>query len=188
MTSNDQIILVDEQDNPVGLMEKLQAHKDKGTLHRAISVLLYRRGKKGLEVLLQKRSQFKPLWPLFWGDTASSHPRDGESYEDCAVRRLKEEMGVSIGASELKLVFKLVYLARYNQKLSEREVDGILVGEWDGEVKPKQKEVIDYKWVKWSDLVKQVESDGVALVPWLKLMIKDNRLQKKLLKEVVINE
>ena len=177
----DQVVLVDEQDRKIGLMDKLEAHKGEGTLHRAISVLLYRKKDGKTEVLLQKRGKAKPLWPFFWSDTTSTHPRDGESYEDCAVRRLKEEMGIALQKDEVKPVTKILYHERYNEIYSEWELDAILLGTWDGQPRINRQECDGYMWMRWKALKKEVADDPKKYPPWMELMVKNKKVMQAIL-------
>lgn len=174
----EEVILVDEKDNKIGLMEKVAAHRTPGRLHRAISVLLYRKNDGKIEALLQQRGRAKPLWPFFWADTTSTHPRNGESLTACAVRRLKEEMGIEIDEEKLRVVRPLVYAARYNEVFSEREVDHILVGEWNGEPKLNKREAEDYQWIELIKLEKDIDASPQKYAPWFMLIVQDKRLHK----------
>jgi len=86
------VILVDEQDNEIGQLEKMEAHR-LGLLHRAFSIILFNH--KG-EMLLQQRAAHKYHSPLLWTNTCCSHQRPGESCLAAAQRRLIEEMGMEV--------------------------------------------------------------------------------------------
>ena len=163
---NEQVVLVDKNGNKLGLMDKLEAHHGNGTLHRAISVVLYRlrNGKK--ELLLQQRSKGKPLWPLFWTNTVCTHPRDGESYKTCAVRRLKEEMGIVLKEKSLSFVFRILYQATYNKELSEYELDSVFLGKWDGEYHLVLDEAADARWADWHAVTSDVKKNPNRYTPW----------------------
>ena len=173
-----QVVLVDTNDMKIGLMEKLAAHKGKGVLHRAISVLLYRKQEKNTEILLQQRGTKKPLWPLFWSNTICTHPIDGESTMDCAVRRLKEELGIHIDKRKIRYFFKLSYQARYNNLYSEHELDSVFVGEWQGDVHKDIDEVHDTRWIEMQELLKDMKEHPQKYTPWFHLLIKNNRIQE----------
>ena len=87
------LILVDSNDKPLGGMSKFDCHQGDGTLHRAFSLFIFNSDD---ELVLQQRSSDKPLWPLYWSNTCCSHPRTGESMEVATKRRLKEEIGLSL--------------------------------------------------------------------------------------------
>lgn len=180
---NEQVVLVDENDNKVGLMDKLEAHRGEGKLHRAISVLLWRQGKEGKEVLLQKRAATKPLWPLFWSNTVCTHPRDGESRIECAVRRVSEEMGIPVKAEELTQLYTFIYQARYNEKFSEHELDGVILGKWKADPTPNPEEAADWKWIGWEKLLKEMKYNSDQFTPWFQLVVNDSRI-KILMEEV----
>ena len=177
------VVLVDKHGQEVGVLEKAAAHRNPGFLHKAISVVLWRMSKQDpaqKEVLVQKRSAAKLLWPQFWADTCSTHQLPGESDVDCAVRRLREEMGIAISPDKLRVLHSYRYQADFNDFLSEHELNQVIVGEWDGEPKPDLSEVEEVKWVKWSDLVSAVQTSPSNYADWFVLMIKDKRLQNYL--------
>lgn len=175
--SERQVVLVDSQDKDLGLMEIYRAHANPGVLHRAISILLF--NKKG-ELLLQQRSEHKPLWPLYWSNTVCTHPFEKESYLDCAVRRLKDEMGISIEKKVLKVLYRFEYQANYNQQLSEHELDTVILGTYNGEVMPNELEVLDYKWVSIQELRQSLEKYPESYTPWFKLILKDPRFESEI--------
>ncbi|MBN1820393.1 MAG: isopentenyl-diphosphate Delta-isomerase, partial [Prolixibacteraceae bacterium] len=112
------VICVDENDNPIGEMEKMEAH-EKAVLHRAFSVFIFNSKK---ELLLQQRSAGKYHSALLWTNTCCSHPVPGELTENAAKRRLKEEMGMN---AELKFLFKFQYKAPFDNGLTEHEIDHV---------------------------------------------------------------
>ena len=157
------VILVDESDNQVGLEEKMKAHLGKGILHRAFSVFVF--NKKG-ELLLQQRAKGKMLWPLYWTNTCCSHPREGENYEEAGKRRLQEELGFTCS---LKLIGKFQYQAGYKDIGSENELCSVLVGEYDGEVFPNKEETESVKWINFEELKKDVTEHPENYTPWFKI-------------------
>lgn len=200
---SEQVVLVDEQDNEIGLMDKLEAHKGEGRLHRAVSVLLYRKNHQHnvilgneatpgsvigsdsgqarmtkVEVLLQKRASAKPLWPLFWSNTVCTHPRKGERYIDCAVRRLKEELGISLQPSAFSLQIKFIYQARYNEKFSEYELVQAITGEWDGTINPNTEEVAETKWISLAQLKEELKNNPNNYTPWLPLILNQENVKQ----------
>ena len=119
--SKESVILVDEKDNQVGLMPKLEAHQ-KGLLHRAFSVFIFN---SDYELLLQKRAFSKYHSGGLWTNTCCSHPRDGEDTIDAANRRLYEEMGIE---TSLRKVFDFIYKAELDNNLTENEFDHVFYG------------------------------------------------------------
>ncbi len=120
----EEVILVNEQDEVIGVMEKLEAHQ-KGVLHRAFSVLVT--NKKG-EVLLQRRAMNKYHSPGLWTNTCCSHPRLTETLEAAAHRRLNEEMGFDC---DLKYSFNFIYKVAFDNGLFEHELDHVFVGTYE---------------------------------------------------------
>lgn len=164
------VILVDEKDNPLGTMEKMEAHK-KSLLHRAFSVLLFN-GKH--ELLLQKRAVNKYHCGGLWTNTCCSHPHPGENIEKAAVRRLKEEMGIEC---KLKKVFHFLYKAAFDNGLAEHEFDHVFFGEFSGEPIIDTTEVADWKYMPLDALKKDMATNPNLYTPWFKIIIQKMETQ-----------
>jgi isopentenyl-diphosphate delta-isomerase len=161
----EKVIIVDENDRPLGLEEKFKCHSGNGILHRAFSVFVFN---KDGRILLQQRSNKKLLWPLYWSNTCCSHPLEGETYEQAASRRLWTEMGFSCN---LKLVGTFHYQASYKDKGSENELCAVLIGIYDGKVHADGEEVADWKWLDFRKLKRDVAAYPEKYTPWLKTEI-----------------
>lgn len=160
----DEVILVDEQDNVIGSMEKLSAHKQ-GLLHRAFSVFVMNdRG----ELLIQQRASGKYHSAGMWSNTCCSHPRPGEGNEDAAHRRLKEEMGFDC---PLDPIFTLLYKADVGNGLIENEYDHIFLGTYSGDVHPNPDEVQAYQYISLDKLQVWMTSEPESFTPWLHLAL-----------------
>jgi len=157
------LILVNKKDKVVGFETKEKCHQGKGILHRAFSIYLF--NNKG-QLLIQQRSKFKKLWPLYWANTCCSHPRQDESYVKAGERRLKEELGFSCF---LKMVDKFQYQAKYKDVGSENEMCAVLVGEYDGKVKANPKEIAYWKWVDVNKLQDDFKRNPDKYAPWFKI-------------------
>jgi len=169
--------LVDENDNPSGLMEKIEAHK-KGLLHRAVSVLLF--NSKG-EVLLQKRALHKYHSPGLWTNTCCSHPFPGEETLFAAERRLKEEMNID---SSLQFAFKFGYRAEFENGLIENELDHVFIGFSDETPHLNTDEAMGFRWASLTDLMNDINSNPEDYTTWFKIIIRDYMNQI----ESVLNE
>jgi isopentenyl-diphosphate Delta-isomerase len=165
----EEVILVDEKDNEVGVEEKIVAHK-KGKLHRAISVFVF--NSKG-ELLLQKRAKSKYHCGGLWTNTCCSHPRQGETAAQAAKRRLKEEMGIEC---QLKSVGNFTYQAAFENGLIENEFDHVFFGIYDDEPEPDAAEADDYRWIKLERLEKEIEKNPKEFTPWLRIILDKNHL------------
>ncbi|GIX09050.1 isopentenyl-diphosphate Delta-isomerase [Elioraea sp.] len=137
----EQVVLVDERDRPVGVMEKLAAHRE-GRLHRALSVVL--RAPDG-RLLLQRRAAGKYHSGGVWTNTCCGHPRPGEPVAQAALRRLREEMGISLAA--LTPLFETVYRAPVGGALVEHEYVHVFGAVWHGDCVPEPAEVEACAWV-----------------------------------------
>lgn len=158
------VVLVNESDQQIGLMEKLEAHQ-KGLLHRAFSVFLF--NKKG-EMLLQKRANTKYHSPNLWTNAVCSHPRNGESYKNGALRRLNEELGIS---TEIEEKFHFIYKADVGQNLWEHELDYVFVGIYEGIFNLNPNEVSETRYISLVDLQKEILSNPDNFTEWFKIIL-----------------
>ena len=169
------VIKVNKSDKVLGLINKLKAHQDKGVLHRAFSALVA--NSKG-EILLQKRSKDKMLWPLYWSNTCCSHPQPGEKIKQAAEKRLKEEMGFTLS---LKPIFKFQYQAEYRDFGAENEIVTVLLGKYKGEkIIPNSKEVAEFKWRSYQKLIEEIKQKPSQFTPWFKKILKNQKFALKL--------
>lgn len=157
------LILVDDQDREVGFSSKEECHKGDGLLHRAFSVFLFDPEGK---LLLQQRSSQKPLWPLYWSNSCCSHPRQAETVEDAAHRRIKEELNLSC---ELQFLYKFKYQAQFGDIGSENEFCRVFAGHTDGDVIAHPDEIADWRYIEPSELTREIDADADRFTPWLKL-------------------
>ena len=160
----EQVVLVNEQDEVLGLMEKMQAHEN-GILHRAFSVFLF--NGKG-EMLLQKRAAGKYHSPNQWTNAVCSHPRIDETYLEGAKRRLKEELGIE---AELSEKFNFVYKADVGQNLWEHELDHVFTGNFEGEVHLNADEVSEIRYISMEDLDREMTASPQNFTEWFKIIL-----------------
>jgi isopentenyl-diphosphate delta-isomerase len=172
MNSNE-VILVDEKDNAIGLMEKMEAHQ-KGLLHRAFSIFLF--NGKG-EMLLQRRAHSKYHSPGLWTNTCCSHPMQGETLEMAASRRLKEEMGMTCTMTK---AFDFIYRADLDNNLVEHEFDHVFFGTTNQVPNINADEVSDWKWMAVYDVYIDVQLNPVRYTEWFKIALPEVMSQLKL--------
>jgi isopentenyl-diphosphate delta-isomerase len=164
--SIEMVILVDENDQEIGLMEKQEAH-EKALLHRAFSVLVF--NDKG-EMLLQQRAFEKYHSGGLWTNTCCSHPRQGETTEEAAHRRLQEEMGFDC---VLNLHQTFIYKAPFDNGLTEHELDHVYIGQYNEDPHFNALEVNSFQWISLDELNDQLKNKPEKFTVWFK-MIMDN--------------
>lgn len=157
------VILVDEQDQELGVMEKMQAHRQ-AKLHRAISVFVFNSKK---ELLLQKRAETKYHSANLWTNTCCSHPKPKEDTLDAAKRRLYEEMGLHC---EIKYAFNFTYLTKFESGLSEHEFDHVFFCFSDDAPNINPEEVADYKYMSLQETENQLKQNSQEYTAWFKLI------------------
>lgn len=162
----EEVILVNEQDVPIGTCEKLLTHK-KGLLHRAFSIFLYRVNKQGLiEILLQRRHENKYHCGGLWTNACCSHPRKGETVLSAANRRLNEELGI---IADLQYIGNFIYKEKLANNLIEHEYDHVLIGKYENFPNSPDwnNEVQSIKWMLLSSLLNDIEQHNYKYTPWL---------------------
>ena len=174
MDKMEQVVLVDEQDHPIGLMEKQAAHI-RPHLHRAFSVFIF--NSEG-ELLMQQRALSKYHSPGLWTNTCCSHPRDGETLAEATSRRLMEEMGMRCGMHE---VYTFIYKAPVGQGLTEHEFDHVWIGRSDDTPKINREEVESWKYMSLSDLKKDIQLHPELYTEWFKITFEEMSRHAELL-------
>jgi isopentenyl-diphosphate Delta-isomerase len=159
----EQVILVNENDEQIGLMPKLEAH-EKAVLHRAFSVFILNSKN---EIMLQQRAHHKYHSPLLWTNTCCSHQRAGESNIQAGTRRLQEEMGF---ATSIKELFYFIYKAPFDNGLTEHELDHVMIGYYNDEPKINIDEVESWKWMSIDAVKKDMEQKPEIYTVWFKII------------------
>ena len=160
--SEDNVILVDKNDNQVGLMPKLEAHQ-KGVLHRAFSIFIFN---NKYELLLQKRASSKYHSGGLWTNTCCSHPRENEDILDAANRRLIEEMGIE---TSLRKVYEFTYKAELDNDLIEHEFDHVFYGVYNEDPSINKDEAEGFKWIDMDSLNEDIKTNGDIYTVWFKI-------------------
>ena len=163
---DDMVVLVDENDNETGAMEKLKAHIE-GKLHRAFSVFISNSSK---QLLIQKRAIDKYHSGGLWTNTCCSHPRPGEYLKDAVERRIQEEMGFRCLTKE---IFSTIYTSELDNNIIENEYDHIFIGQYNGYLNPDPREVEDWKWMSIEDLQTSLKQNPQKYTYWFKLLLED---------------
>ena len=164
--AEEHVILVNEKDQEIGLMPKLEAHQ-KAVLHRAFSVFIFNSEN---ELMLQQRASNKYHSPNLWTNTCCSHQRSGESNIQAGTRRLYEEMGFT---TSLKEITSFIYKAPFDNGLTEHELDHIMVGYYNEDPVINSDEVEDWKWMKIEDVKKDISLNPDLYTAWFKIIFKN---------------
>ncbi len=180
----EQVILVDTNDNPIGLSPKMEAH-EKALLHRAFSVFIFNDEGK---LLLQQRAAHKYHSPELWTNTVCSHQRQGETNIQAGKRRLQEEMGLN---TDLNEVFSFIYKAEFDNGLTEHELDHVLVGFSNENPKINPDEVMNFSWESLENIEADIKSNPQRYTEWFKIIFKNSlpklraELDKKMLQKPI---
>ena len=161
--TEERVILVNEKDEQIGLMPKMEAH-EKAVLHRAFSVFILNADN---EIMLQQRAQHKYHSPLLWTNTCCSHQREGETNIQAGVRRLREEMGFT---AELKELFSFIYKAPFDNGLTEHELDHVMIGYYNEAPQINPEEVESWKWMSIEAVKEDMEVHPEIYTVWFKII------------------
>ena len=159
----EQVVLVNENDEEIGLMPKQEAH-EKGVLHRAFSIFIFN---KKNELMLQQRAVHKYHSPGLWTNTCCSHQRYGETSLQAGKRRLFEEMGFN---TDLKETTSFIYKAPFDNGLTEHELDHILVGNFEEKPQINEAEVASWKWMHLEEVKKDIQNNPEIYTAWFKII------------------
>jgi len=160
--TSQQVILVDEHDNTVGVMDKMEAHK-KGLIHRAFSIFIF--NSRG-EMLLQQRAFNKYHSAGLWSNSCCSHPYPGEEVGEAAKRRLNEELGFE---TSLEKIFDFIYHVSFENGLVENEFDHVFAGYFDGAIKKNPEEVNDYAFRSMGQIREELTNKPENYTEWFKI-------------------
>jgi isopentenyl-diphosphate delta-isomerase len=158
----DSVVLVNEFDEEVGTMEKMEAHRQ-ALLHRAFSVFIFNASG---EMLLQRRALTKYHSGGLWTNACCSHPRPGESVEAAATRRLQEELGF---VAPLEPAFSFTYHAPFDNGLTEYEFDHVLTGSYDGDIQPVPEEVCDVCYLSMDEIRADLVDHPEKYTAWFRI-------------------
>ncbi len=159
----DNVILVNQNDEQIGLMPKMEAH-ERAVLHRAFSVFVLNDKN---EIMLQQRANQKYHSPLLWTNTCCSHQREGETNVQAGSRRLFEEMGFETALKEL---FHFIYKAPFDNGLTEHELDHVMIGYYNDEPKINPEEVESWKWMSIENVAKDIQLQPEIYTVWFKII------------------
>ena len=154
------------EDDSLYPIEKLEAHR-RGVLHQAISVFAF----YGRELLIQRRAAGKYHCGGLWANTCCSHPNWGESHDDCAARRLDEELGLTLPMSQ---VATIEYAADVGKGLREHErvaVYHAAAGTRDVALRPNRDEVSETRWETVDRLKLEAAARPEAFAPWFRIYL-----------------
>ena len=160
---DEMLIIVDENDTVLNYLPKIDCHQGDGILHRAFSIFIFNNSG---EVIMQKRSDQKLLWPLFWSNSCCSHPRKGETLEIATHRRLEEELGFD---ADLDYLYTFQYQANFKDLGSENEMCAVYIGKSNESVQVNENEISEWRYIDPDDLTKEVADHPEHFTPWFKM-------------------
>jgi isopentenyl-diphosphate delta-isomerase len=160
---DEMLIVVDENNNILDYNSKIECHRGDGILHRAFSIFIF--NEQG-QLIVQKRSAQKLLWPLYWSNSCCSHPRKGETLDIAIHRRLNQELGLD---TDLIYLYKFQYQANFKDIGSENELCAVYIGKSDAHVQVNDNEIAEWRYIHPDALTREVVDHSENFTPWFKM-------------------
>ncbi|MFB6069792.1 MAG: isopentenyl-diphosphate Delta-isomerase [Halanaeroarchaeum sp.] len=166
------VVAVDDDDDPQGTVNRLDAHTGEGVRHRAFTCMLF--DPEG-RVLLAQRAPRKRLWDTYWDGTVASHPAEGQSQVEATRERLEEELGLTPDQYEgLGVTDRFEYRRHYLDEGLEWEVCSVLTATvTDTDFDPDPDEIGGMLWVDYEDLYENGRYyRQLRLCPWFEIAMR----------------
>lgn len=166
---SDNVVLLDEQGRPIGSANRVAVHTTDTALHLAFSTYLFNGAG---ELLLARRALSKKTWPGVWTNSCCGHPRPGEDIAVAARRRVREELGLTVGPL-VPVLPEFRYRATDASGIVENEICPVFAGFVVDDVPTcDPDEVAETAWVPWSSFVAGVNAVPQVYSPWSVLQVK----------------
>lgn len=168
IVADEQIVLVDESNNEIGIAPKLASHHKSTPLHRAFSCYIF---DQSGNFLMTRRALSKKVFPGIWTNSLCGHPAPGESFEEAVVRRAGFELGTTV--SKIRPILPKFRYKADMAGIVENEFCPVFQATLNGELAPNPAEVEDIKWVTWADYVDRIQTRPTSLSPWSVLQVNE---------------
>lgn len=152
---NEHVVLVDENNQPIGVEDKYKVHTKDTPLHRGFSLFLFN---SSGELLLQQRAATKKTWPGVWSNSVCGHPANGETDQQAAARRAKFELGIELAPSQIYVVLQDYHYRYEHQRVVENEFCPVMLAFGDFIVKPNPDEVKNTRWIGWGSFLDEISA------------------------------
>ena len=159
------VILLDDDGQPSGTLEKYAAHGTHTPLHLAFSCWLF--NSQG-QLLVTRRALGKKAWPGVWTNSVCGHPQTGETPEQAIIRRCRYEVGIEVSAiTVIDPDFR--YCETDPSGIVENEVCPVYAAQAQNAVQANPDEVMDVQWVEPDVLFRAIDATPWAFSPWMVL-------------------
>lgn len=160
-----EILIVDKNDDIIDFGYKIPVH-EKGLLHRAFSVIIFNDKN---EMLLQRRATNKYHSPGLWTNACCGHPFNKKTVCEYAQQRLIEEMGINC---KLSFSFKFSYSTKFNNGLTENEIDHVFIGITNKNPVLNLQEADNFKWITKKQLYHDLQKNPSKYTSWFRILMK----------------
>lgn len=157
----EQVILVDEENNQIGVADKEIVHTKTTPLHRAFSLFLFNSKK---QLLVTQRALSKKTFPGVWTNSVCGHVSPGEAAFDAVRRRVSDELHMNV--TDIKEVYPYRYKFTDTNGIVENEICPIFIGFANEDPKPNKREIEAWKWVDWNEFLETIKDHPGTYSPW----------------------
>ncbi|MCD8049593.1 MAG: NUDIX domain-containing protein [Clostridia bacterium] len=153
---------------PTGeVVSRTEAH-EKGILHAAVHIYVYRVASGRLQILLQKRADDKDSFPGCWDTSCAGHVSAGETFDETLVKELSEELGIHITAGEAKHLFTKIVTKNnvfHGKPFNDHEVYRVYALNYDAPAESiafQKEEISAVRWMDSDELLSELERGNKA--------------------------
>ena len=158
------VILLDESGNALGLHDKRTVHTASTPLHLAFSCYIFNADD---QVLVTRRSPRKLTWPGVWTNSVCGHPQESEPMVAAVSRRAAYELGLALDEVRL-LLPRFRYRAEWSGVV-ENEMCPVFTASVSAEPRPRPDEVDAVRWMAWPAFLHEATAAGSSYSPWCRL-------------------
>ena len=162
MNTKEYFYVVDEDDNVIGAASREECHSNAKLIHRSVYIFLV--NSRG-EILIQRRSVNKDLYPGFYTASATGHVNYGEDYDIAAKRELREELGVD---APLRRLCKVKSFSDV-----EREISMIYVCRYDGPIRFDRNEIDEVVFMSIDNIERSLKTGDKKFAYGFKVAFKE---------------
>lgn len=154
--------ILDEKGNLTGRKEERHKCHEEGLWHKAVFVFILN---SKSQVLLQKRSSTKKMWPNKWDVSAGGHVLAGEFGFQAIIREVKEELGISLEKEDITFIGTTISTNKNGERIDNHFNEAYIVHKEIDETKLQLQsdEVAQVKWMEQEEIIQKVKNKSEEL-------------------------
>lgn len=166
METVENVVLLDESGHDIGAAPKSGVHHGSTPLHLAFSCYVFDADDR---LLVTRRAADKKTFPGVWTNSACGHPAPAESILAAVVRRVHQELGLSV--EQVRLVLPEFRYTAHMNGIRENEMCPVFVARAVGDLAPDPAEVDDAVWEPWTRFAHDVMTGRREVSSWCRTQV-----------------